>query len=116
MLADDLAPPIPPNPAPWLTDWLFDLGPAVPAGMGAGAVGWLEIGAWADLCGIDLMPWEARLLRRLSRDFVDQAHRAEKIDCPAPWSTPAMDAESRAAVSRKLAAAFAAFQQATNRS
>lgn len=106
MAAADMAPPIPPNSLKYLTDWLFEIGPCVAAGMGAGAIGWRDLAAWQDLTGIELMPWEARLLRTLSRAFVDQSWRSEKPDCPAPWLPPELDAESRAAASRRIGAAL----------
>lgn len=112
----DLAPPIPDNPLPYLTDWLFEIGPTVATGMGYGAIGWRDMEAWQALSGIDLMPWEAQLLRRLSRDFVDQVGKSDKPDCPAPWSPPELDEQTRSAVADKVAAAFEALMRTGNRS
>ena len=38
--------------------------------MGLTPLSFSEIAAWANLTGRDLTPWEAALLRRLSRAFV----------------------------------------------
>lgn len=84
----------PPNPAPEIIAWLFEAGPAGHAGMGATALSWAEITEWQRNSGVRLMPWQARLLRRLSRDYVAQASKAEEPDCPAPWSRDPTPAES----------------------
>lgn len=110
----DEAIPLPPNPAEYLTRWLFEIGPAVPAGMGQAPLGWRDIAAWQEIVGVKLLVWEARLLRRLSRDFVNASHDARKADCPAPWSgieTHDDVTARRADVSRKLTAMFAGLKQ-----
>lgn len=68
-----------------LVGYLYEFGPTVPAGMGAGPVAFTEIAAWQALRGIELEPWEARLLRRLSLDYLAEAHRATKRDAQPPW-------------------------------
>jgi hypothetical protein len=64
------------------------------------------------LTGVDVLPWEARLIRRLSGEFLSQSHKAEKPDCPAPWADDAPLIANREAVSRKLAAEFKAMMMA----
>ncbi len=49
------------------------------------AIGWRDLTAWQEVMGIELEPWEARLIRRLSSEYISQYHEAEKPDCPAPW-------------------------------
>ncbi|WP_165913229.1 hypothetical protein [Novosphingobium sp. ST904] len=95
---------MPDNPAPYLTDWLIEIGPAAPGG---DPLGWRDLAAWQDITGIELEPWEGRLIRRLSTDFVSQRHKAEKADCPPPYTgieddIPAM----RQRVSAQIAAIF----------
>lgn len=36
--------------------------------------------------GIELNPWEAKTLRRLSSAFIAQQHDAKKNGCPAPYA------------------------------
>lgn len=106
-------PILPPNPAPYLSDWLFEIGPTVAAGMGEGRLGWRDLAAWQEISGIELMPWEARLLRRLSGEYADERHEAKKNDRLAPYGGNRDDiAARRAMVDRKLQAAFAGLKKA----
>lgn len=106
MKAAGIEPELPPNPLPYITEWLFEVGPTSPGGMGPAAVSWRDLEAWRALAGVDLMPWEAKLLRRLSTDFVNELHDAKKPDCPAPWASETE--RNRDAVSRKVGNAFKA--------
>lgn len=83
--AQKIEPALPENPASYLTDWLFDIGPTVPAGMSSAAIGYQDIAAFQSITGVEMMPWEAKLLRRLSGDFLAQLDRSKKPDCPAPY-------------------------------
>jgi len=85
MRADGVEIHLPPNPLPYMVDWLMEIGPVTAGGMGSAAVSWPEIAAWQDLTGIDLTAWEARTIRRLSRDFHDQMHRSKQPTCRAPF-------------------------------
>lgn len=85
MKADGLQIELPPNPMPYLTEWLMEVGPVAANGMGSAPLGWAEIAAWQEMTGNDLNAWEARTLRRLSRDFHDQMHKAKEATCPAPF-------------------------------
>lgn len=69
----------------YLIGYLYELGPTVAAGMGAGPVTFAEMAAWQATRGFELEPWEARLLRRLSVDYLAESHRATQRDCPPPW-------------------------------
>ncbi|CDO37149.1 hypothetical protein [Novosphingobium sp. KN65.2] len=104
MKADGAIPELPHNPLPYLTEWLFEIGPTSPGGMSAAAIGWRDMEAWQGLSGVDLEPWEARTLRRLSSDFVAMLHDAKAIDCPPPYATN--ESNNREAVSRKVGNAF----------
>lgn len=72
---------LPENPAPYLTDWLFEIGPAG----NDGALSWQEMAAWERLTGIELDPWEATTLRRLSIQYLNMKHEAKEPGCPPPW-------------------------------
>ena len=74
------------NPAPHVTDWLLDIGPAAAGPMGDVPLPWTEITEWQRNVGIELDAWEARTIRALSRAFVSQRHAAERPNCPPPYS------------------------------
>ncbi len=75
----------------YLIAYLFEFGPTTPAGMGSAPIGAIEIAAWQDLLGIEFQPWEARLLRRLSNEYLAESHAATKRDCPPPFGdSPAL--------------------------
>ena len=76
---------MPPCDALHMVGYLFEVGPTVAAGMGAGPVSHLEIAAWKSNTGIDLDAWEARTLRSLSQDYASESHKATARDCPPPW-------------------------------
>lgn len=95
-------PALPENPAPHITDWFLEIGPAVSAGMGEAPIGWQDMAAWSDLTGIELDAWEARTIRSLSEVFVAERHRARKPACMAPYS--ALPAENRARVDTQFKA------------
>lgn len=100
----------PDNPAPHLTDWFLDIGPATATGMGEVPLGWLEIDAWCERTGIDLDPWEARTIRSLSRAYVGQRHDARKRDCPPPYDPQAEnEALQQAKVDEQFKAMLTAF-------
>lgn len=69
----------------YLIGYLYEMGPTVSAGMGAGPVSFAELVAWQAARGFELEPWEARLLRRLSVDYLAESHRATQRDCQPPW-------------------------------
>ncbi|EPR09869.1 hypothetical protein M527_07005 [Sphingobium indicum IP26] len=85
MRADGIAIDLPDNPAPYLVDWLSEVGPLSATGMGPASLAWSEIRDWQSLIGIELTPWEARTLHRLSRDFHHQMQWAKKPNCPPPY-------------------------------
>lgn len=80
MKADGREPILPDNPAPYLTDWFLEIGPTA----GETPLGWQDLVAWSRLTGIELTPWEARTLRRLSKTFLNQKFDARKSGCPEP--------------------------------
>jgi hypothetical protein len=87
--------------ADYLLGYLWEVGPTLVAGMGAGPITHQELRAWQVNSGIRLQPWEARILRRLSIDYLAEMSRAEKADCPAPWQSVAVTVD-RAVVANKM--------------
>ena len=106
MAIDDLAPDFPTIRTPWVIDWLMEVGPTDPGAMGAVPISWATIGQWQHCMCLDLPPWQARLLRRLSMEFVAETVRAREPDCPPPWT--ATSVLNRDEVSRKVTNAFRA--------
>lgn len=95
---------VPPNPAPHITDWLLEIGPLCSDG---GSLDWVDLAAWQELTGVVLEPWEARLIRQLSGEYASMRFKAEKADCPAPYSGAEEDIVSnRDRVAAKVAAMF----------
>jgi hypothetical protein len=70
---------------PHLVRYLYEIGPTLPGGMGAVPLTHSEIMAWQSNTGVELQPWEARFLYRLSREFLSQSHKSEAPECPPPW-------------------------------
>lgn len=91
MKADKIPVELPDNPLPYLTDWLMEIGPLASGGMGPAALGWGEIASWQSLTCNALTGWEARTLRHLSRQFLDQMNKSREPGCPAPFSTGAIN-------------------------
>ncbi|MEK9213131.1 phage tail assembly chaperone [Sphingomonas sp. 2378] len=96
---------MPPNPMPHLIERFMEMGMVEAAGMGTVALSWPTIAAWSQMTGVRLSPWEARLIRRLSVEYLAEGRRAEVETCPAPWKAPVSKAEieaERAALERLL--------------
>ena len=103
------APDLPdPGPAGYLAGWLFEAGPVSAAGMGPAPLSWPDLQAWAQATATPLRPWEARLLRQASGEYLSELQAAEAPDRPAPWTQTLPTAERRAAVSDRLGAFFGA--------
>ena len=81
-------PAMPPCDAEFMVAYLFEVGPTVAAGMGAGPITHGDIADWQSNTGIELDAWQARTLRRLSLDYLAESHKASKPDCPPPWVHP----------------------------
>jgi hypothetical protein len=100
MRAGGITPPMPPNPAPHITDWLIEIGLVGTNGMAAVPISWAEIVAWQQASRIDLAPWVARLLHRLSAAYVAMSRKAEAESCSPPWRSPVTDRERETEVDR----------------
>ena len=97
-----LQPAIPPDPAPHITEWLFDIGPVISGGMGMSRIEWRDIRAWQEQIGIPLAPWEARLIRQLSAEYLSMSLDAREDSCPAPYIDQATIEANRGAVARAM--------------
>lgn len=93
-----VVPPMPPNPMPQMIDRLVEIGLSEAAGMGAAPISWQSIIAWQQAAGVRLTPWEARLLRKLSIEYLAEAKRAESENCPPPWRAEVTDRERQTEV------------------
>lgn len=100
-VADDYRPDMPAIDAQYLIGYLWEIGPTMAAGMGAAPLSHVEIAAWQANVGIELQPWETRLLRRLSYDYLAESRAAESADSPAPW-TAVVEAAVLSSSARKL--------------
>ncbi|WP_243395567.1 phage tail assembly chaperone [Sphingomonas oleivorans] len=100
MKRDKITPRMPPNPAPHLITWLVEIGLTEEAGMGRGPISWQSIDAWCNRTSIDLEPWQSRLLRSLSTEYLAESRRAESENCPAPWRAEVTEREKEVEVAR----------------
>ena len=91
--AEQITPAMPPNPAPHIITRLVEIGLSEAAGMGAVPLSWGTINEWQRATGVRLAPWEARLLHRLSTEYLAEGRRAESENCPSPWRAPISQAE-----------------------
>lgn len=103
---------MPPVSVGHLILYLWELGPILADGMGSKPISHAELLAWSELTGIELQPWEARFIIRLSQDYLMESRRAEKPDCPSPWITAAVTQEQRDAVSRQVQSSLRALMRA----
>lgn len=85
MKKDGIPVRMPPNPLPHLVAWFVEIGMSEAAGMGASPLSWREINEWQRATGVALSPWEARLIRRLSTEYLAESRKAESENHPAPW-------------------------------
>ena len=112
--ADEIDPVMPPLSAPSYIDYLMDVGPTEPTGVGPAVISWLTLSGWQESTGTSLQPWELRLLRSLSGDWLAESERAKKPDCPSPWAGETTEF-NREAVARKVSGAFKALAQRPTR-
>lgn len=87
MKKDGIEPQMPPHSAPHLIRRLTEIGLTETTGMGPAPLSWREIEAWQRATNVRLAPWEARLMRQLSLEYIGESRRAESENCPAPFRT-----------------------------
>lgn len=85
MKKDGIDPQMPPNPMPHIITRLIEIGITESTGMGPSPLSWGEIGEWQRLTGVQLAPWETRMLRQLSIAYLAESRKAESENCPAPF-------------------------------
>lgn len=100
MKKDGIPIQMPPNPAPHITDRLVEIGLTEAAGMGAAPLSWASIHAWQVMTGAPLDPWEARLIRKLSIEYLAEGRRAENENCPPPWRAEVTQREKETELSQ----------------
>lgn len=100
MKRDGIQAQMPPNPAPHLISRLVEIGLTEAAGMGAAPLSWREIDAWCNRTSVDLSPWEARLIRQLSVEYLAESRRAESENCPPPWRAEVSEREKEIELER----------------
>ncbi len=81
----------------YMVAYFYEVGPSTPTGMGEAPIAHSEIAAWMSNTGIRLTPWEARTLRRMSIDYVNESQQATKRMHPAPWKSGAIDVDKAVA-------------------
>lgn len=82
---EDYEADMPPLDAAYLVAYLFEVGPTLAGGMGAAPLTFSEIGNWMQATGIELEPWEARFIHRLSKEYLEEYYKAGKSDRESPW-------------------------------
>jgi hypothetical protein len=68
-----------------LVEYLFEAGPVSAVGMGPVTLTWVDLEAWQRATGVSLHPWQARLLRQLSSEYLAESSIADAHDAPPPW-------------------------------
>ena len=68
-----------------------------------------EISAWQENTGIELDAWSARMLRRLSSEYVREHVEATDPGRPSPYTPPQTSDEAREKVGRQVKNAMAAY-------
>jgi hypothetical protein len=69
----------------YLLGLFWDIGPAMSGAMGSGPLTHAEIESAQRNLRTVLSPWECKMLRRLSIEYLNESQRAEKFDAKAPW-------------------------------
>ena len=65
----------------YLAELLFEIGPT----LGEASITHTELAAWQRNTGAVLTPWEARMLKWLSREYMDESAHATDAARPSPW-------------------------------
>lgn len=89
--------------AEYLLAFFMEVGPSVSTGMGMAPIGFSDIEAWRNLTETNLTPWDALMLRQMSRAYVNQYAESRDPRCPAPY-------EEAMTLEQKRAAVFAGFK------
>jgi hypothetical protein len=68
----------------YLFDLLLEIGPIVSNDMGSSPLTWQDIQSYQSVIGFDIRPWEAKILRTASIEYLTQMRVAVKANCPPP--------------------------------
>ena len=90
-----------PEEAAYLVSALMEAGPTTVAGMGEIPLTWADLMAYQHGAGQDFAPWELRLIRRLSGEYLSESIRAKAPDARAPWIKE-VTAEQRSEVAQQM--------------
>lgn len=91
----------------YLIKHLFDVGPTLAGGMSNGPLTYSEIEAWQRVSGIQLLPWEAALLKRMSGEYLAESSAAAESARPPPYGRSApIRRSTHAEIERKLDSFF----------
>ena len=85
----------------YLVNALMEAGPTTAAGMGEVPLTWADLMAYQSGAGRDFQPWELRLIRRLSGEYLSESMRAKAPDARAPWIKE-VTAEQRSEVAQQM--------------
>jgi hypothetical protein len=66
----------------YLVEYLIELGVTY----GEQSLLYSEIESWQRQSGVELQPWEARVVKHLSEAYLSESHAARDPDAKAPWS------------------------------
>ena len=91
----------PPCGMMYMVNYLFSAGPTMPSPMGSTPLTHQEIQAWQHNMGIDLCPWEANVLREISRQYLSELLQSDKHDSPPPW-IPELNQEQGEAIVKRV--------------
>lgn len=86
----------PPLRLAYLFQVFIEVGPILNTEMGRTPIGWREIEAYQAIIGFDFRPWEAKILRAASTEYLAQMQSATKADCPPPGVVVNNDPETMA--------------------
>ena len=83
------------------------MGLASAGGLGLCPLSSQEMKAFIECSGIDLLPWEFSVIRRMSSEYVAQLNEGEDSECRPPYGDP-LNQFDREVVEKKVSSAFKA--------
>ena len=96
--------------AQYLANFWFELGLVGTGSMGPVAINATELLAWQQGSGVELTPWEFRVIREMSRSYIASMNAAENPECPPPYGKQVEEFD-RSVISNKVSNAFKSFLQ-----
>lgn len=108
----DLPLPAIPGEGAYLVAHLLEVGPVSASAAGSSPVSWTDLQAWQQQIGVELQPWETRMLRSLSTAYAAELRRAEAHDALSPMAAEVTSNEQRESVARRVGIEFRAMAAA----